>query len=285
MDTTAHITFDVVRTDSVPMSQDVSIDCNDTTYYSVSVKATQSSASEQGPRSGVFQFTRNSSDHGDLTVYFSISGTATSQKDYTPIPDSIVFTGTQKSVTRIIEPIPDTLKEEQETVIFTLLGKKSNRIIRYTVDVPSSATVSIDDHQVQPPDTLIVTVTPNPFPLRRDFLLTNYIGNAAAYYSNIVTSSDKGVLISVQSTTPFQGDVNNPDSYGTACIYDAVGNAIKQLHLQKANDFDSTTYGMVWDGTNNQNRKVGGGVYLLKVNVKNTAGIARILTKKIGLRF
>ena len=135
------------------------------------------------------------------------------------------------------------------------------------------------------PDTLVITAIPNPFPVREQGILRDFIGNAATYYTKLLQNRERGMLISVLSTQPLEVVPDDPDSYGTALVYDAVGNIVKRLNLQRANDFESTTYGMIWDGTNDQNRTVAGGVYLLKLKILFEGGISRVLTKKIGIRF
>jgi hypothetical protein len=122
--------------------------------------------------------------------------------------------------------------------------------------------------------------------LRSNFLLKDSLGNAVSYYANILRDNERGMLISVFSTRPLEPIFGDKKSYGVIAIYDAVGNLVQEnLYLQKANDFDSTTYGLVWDCTNMHRRRIGGGTYLMKLRIRDTDGIARLFSKKIGVRF
>ncbi|HEX2959669.1 MAG TPA: Calx-beta domain-containing protein [Chitinispirillaceae bacterium] len=285
-DTTVHITFDILRNKAVKEApKNVDLVCRDTIYYKVSVKATDPQASELGPDNGAIQFTRDNSDHGDLVVYFTVSGTAIPDKDYKSIPDSVVFTGDQKNVSYTITPLTDSLKEDDETVIVTLSTERPGRTIRYSVATSNSATVSISDHFVVSGDTVTLAISPNPYPLKDGIPIADVIGKARVLYENILEDQKNGVLIAVRSTKRLKQLNSDGNSYGTAIIYDAVGNIVKDLNLRKGNDIDSINYGMVWDGTNNKNRTVGGGMYLINIKITNTEEVSRSFTRKIGVKY
>jgi hypothetical protein len=156
VDSVQNISFTILRSDSLPMSAGVALTCRDTIYYDVSVTAVKKNASEKNLEEGTFEFKRNNSDHGDLTVYFSIGGTATMSADYKMIEDSVVFTGTQTAVQKRIIPIADDIKEESETVILTILPQKVNRVIRYNVGNPGSDQVTIEDDYTVPEASVVV---------------------------------------------------------------------------------------------------------------------------------
>jgi hypothetical protein len=285
-DTTVSISFNVLRSSTASQApKNVDLICRDTIYYKVSVKASDPQASELGPDNGIIQFTRDNADHGNLVVYFTVSGTATPDKDYKSIPDSVVFTGDQKSVSYTVTPLTDSLKEDDETVIVTLEGSKPGRTIRYSVASTNSATVTIKDHFILSGDTVSIAISPNPYSFREGVRITESIGKVSGLYENILKDQNSGALIAVRSTKRLKKLSGDESAYGTATIYDAVGNIVKDLILRKGNNNDSTSYGMVWDGTNNKNRAVGGGMYLVIIKFTNTEDISRSFTRKIGVKY
>ncbi len=284
-DTLSQINFNIVRTDTRAATEGVLINCVDTIFYTVTVSAPIATANEKGPSNGTVLFTRNSSDYGDLVVYFKTSGTATPNIDYTGLPDSIVFKGSEKSVTLQINPLTDTLKEDDETVIVTLLNSKPGRSIEYKTDTQATTTVTIKDNYtpVVIPDTISIRAVHNPFSIRGEDhvrwqdLLTDY---QRVTYWDIIADSPTGVLVSVFSNRQLKKISGN--SYGKAVIYDAVGNLVEQLDLQATKD--TTLYGIMWDGTNKFNRLVGTGTYLMRINITNSAGSKKIISEKLGIR-
>ncbi|HEX2957587.1 MAG TPA: Calx-beta domain-containing protein [Chitinispirillaceae bacterium] len=284
-DTLSQINFNVVRTDSRAATEGVLINCSDTIFYTVNVSASPSAANEKGPVNGIFVFTRDNSDHGDLVVYFRTTGTATADVDYTILADSVIFQGTEKSVSIQVRPLSDSLKEDNETVIVTLLDFKQERTIDYKPGTQSTATVTIDDNfsPIIVPDTFTLRTVQNPFSIRNvsnATLLSLLPPNMRIKYQNIVASTN-GILVSVFSNRKLK-QVSDK-SYGKAIIYDAVGNLVIQLDL-KATWEDTTMYGFVWDGTNRYHRLVGTGTYLMKINLTNSAGNKRVLSEKLGFR-
>jgi gliding motility-associated-like protein len=64
---------------------------------------------------------RNLADNpGAQTLHYTITGTATSGADFTPLSDSVHFTATQDSALITINSLPDLLIEGTETVVITL---------------------------------------------------------------------------------------------------------------------------------------------------------------------
>ena len=104
----------------------------------VSVAATDPTASEVGPDTGTFTFTRLGSKSGSLKVNFSVGGTATSGVDYTALGTSVTFPAGSATVTKTVTPLKDTLVEPDETVTVTLAAGTG-----YTVGAPAAATVTI----------------------------------------------------------------------------------------------------------------------------------------------
>lgn len=284
-DTLSQINFNIVRTDSRAPTEGIRINCVDTIFYTVNVSAPIATANEKGPANGTILFTRNSSDNGDLVVYFKISGTATPDRDYTGFVDSVVFKGSEKSVTLQVHPLSDTLKEEDETVIVTLLNSKSGRPINYKIGTQSTVTVTIKDNYtpVVIPDTISIRSVQNPFSIRDNSqvtLMSLLPPNMRIKYQDIVSNTN-GVLVSIFSNRKLKQISDK--SYGKVIIYDVVGNLVDQLELLAARE-DSTLYGLVWDGTNRYHRLVGTGTYLMRINITNSAGSSKILSEKLGIR-
>jgi hypothetical protein len=285
-DTLSQINFNIVRTNSRAPTEGIHFNCVDTIFYTVTVDAPTATANEKGPENGTILFTRNNSDYGDLVVYFTLSGTATPDRDYTGLVDSVVFKGSEKSVTLQVHPLSDSLKEDDETVIVTLLNSKPGRSIDYKIGTQSTATVTIKDNYtpVVIPDTISIRTVHNPFSIRGEDrvkwqdLLPDY---HRVKYLDIFPNSSTGVLVSVFSNRKLKKVSEN--SYGKVVVYDAVGNLVTQLELQAVKE-DSTLYGLVWDGTNRYHRLVGTGTYLIRVNITNSAGSSKILSQKLGIR-
>lgn len=117
----------------------------------VTITANDSTATEAGPTTGQFTVTRTGNTASALTVYFTVSGTATSGSDYTSIGTSVTIPKKSASVVKTVTPVNDTLVESNETVVVTLSSNAA-----YTVGSPSSATVTITSDDVTdttPPTT------------------------------------------------------------------------------------------------------------------------------------
>jgi hypothetical protein len=221
-----------------------------------------------------------------MIVYFKITGTAISDEDYSKIPDSVVFTGSQKTVTLQIHPLADTLKEGDEDVIITLLDSKQGRLIRYKLSQPSKDTVIIKDGYTPKtiPDIIALRSIQNPFSLREDkpnVPLIDLLPQSKRGAFEEIIGNQNGILVTVFSNKKLKPVFN--DSYGKAILYDAVGNIVTELELQNAKS-DTTLYGFVWDGTNFNHRLVGTGIYLMRMKVTNSVGAKKVLTEKLGVR-
>jgi hypothetical protein len=106
----------------------------------VSIAATDDTASEAAGNTGTFTVTRTTGGNpaAPLTVFFTISGSATNGGDYTATASSVTIPANQTSATVTISPFVDAIAEGTETVIFTI-----NNSNTYTIGAPNTATVSI----------------------------------------------------------------------------------------------------------------------------------------------
>jgi fibro-slime domain-containing protein len=86
------------------------------------------------------------------------------------------------------------------------------------------------------------------------------------FYRNIVDDRSKGVIVGVSTSVQLHRQTDG--CYGKADIYDAVGNLVRaKLPVQLANNDPGNLrdYGILWDGANEQGRRVGGGAYLMVI--------------------
>lgn len=81
--------------------------------------------SKEGSDFGEFQVYTEGDGNPDVTVYYTISGTARNGYDYTPIADTLVV-GKRKSI--MIIPNDDDSTESDETVVITLNPHESYEI-------------------------------------------------------------------------------------------------------------------------------------------------------------
>ncbi len=107
----------------------------------VMVSTYNQSPSESGPTVGTFYLSRTGTT-GDLTVNYTMSGTATNSVDYVSLPGTVVIPDTQSGVNLPMTPIDDALAEGTETVTLTVLPGTG-----YGVDLPDSATFEIADNE------------------------------------------------------------------------------------------------------------------------------------------
>lgn len=108
----------------------------------VSIVATDNTASEPGSDTGTFTISRTGDTSADLTVSFSVSGTA-GAADYTSIGTSATIPAGESETTVTITPVDDATAETNEMVTVTLTALDS-----YRVGILGHATVIIEDNEV-----------------------------------------------------------------------------------------------------------------------------------------
>jgi len=128
----------------------------DTTHPTVTVTATDNTATESGPTTGQFKITRTGGIRSALSVNVTISGTASSGSDYAAISSPVVIPAGAAFTTVTVTPVNDSAIESDETVILTIASGGS----AYSVGSPSSATVTIQSDDVATP-SVTVTATDN----------------------------------------------------------------------------------------------------------------------------
>ncbi|MBK8638924.1 MAG: hypothetical protein IPN92_11855 [Chromatiaceae bacterium] len=121
-----------------PGSATVTLTSDEVVTQTVTVAATDNSATEAGLTTGTFTFSRSGNTAAALTVAYTVSGTATSGSDYRSLGASVSFAAGATSVTKTLTPLQDPLQELPESVIVTLKPSTS-----YAVGTPGSATVTL----------------------------------------------------------------------------------------------------------------------------------------------
>jgi len=112
----------------------------------VTVIATDENASESGPDPGTFTVTRTGSTASELTLAYSVAGTAVNSVDYATLSGSVTIPAASTSATITVSPIDDANTEVEESVVLTLTPRPG-----YLVGFPNSASVSISDNDPSPP--------------------------------------------------------------------------------------------------------------------------------------
>ena len=113
-------------------------DNGDLPYVAVSTTA----SAIEGGASGTFKITTNGTGTGNITVRYTLSGTATNGTDFTTLGGTLSMTkNTTATVT--VAPLQDALNEGYESVTLTLTPDAT-----YTLAVDSEATLIIQDDEL-----------------------------------------------------------------------------------------------------------------------------------------
>lgn len=155
----------------------------------LTVVATTPSVAEASATPGKFTITRVATDISqDLTVEFSLGGTALSGNDYRRVEGVAVIPANEASVDIEIQPFNDTIDEADQTVICRLSTNDE-----YAITPPGSATVTIvDDDSTQFTIQSLVgaTTEPSVAPLTRNlFAVSRPAGGTSVSVKYSVTGS------------------------------------------------------------------------------------------------
>lgn len=164
-----------------------------------SINATDDTASEAGLVPGEFTVSLDvpNTTGADITVNFTLSGTAVHETDYAFIGTSVQIPDGQQSATVAITPIDDTEVEGDETVILTLSAGTG-----YTVDTDNDeATVTISSDDAVPLG-YSVEIDLDPINLSNHQAISFTISNAeiGAAIDFAFTSDGDGGVIQVTGT-------------------------------------------------------------------------------------
>lgn len=122
------------------------------TKPTVTVTAPDGTASEPGTNTGNFRISRTGSTAVSLSVYFTMSGTATNGTDYNTLSSPKVIPAGSSYVDVTLVPRNDTISEVDETAILTLSANSG-----YSIGSPNTATVTIQDDDIAAPSNLTAT--------------------------------------------------------------------------------------------------------------------------------
>ncbi|WP_375444613.1 cellulose binding domain-containing protein [uncultured Fibrella sp.] len=112
---------------------------------SVSIVATDANGAEAGTDPIVFTLSRSGITTADLTVNYTVGGTATNGTDYTPALSGVAtIPAGQSSVTITLTPVDDAVIDANETIILTVTANAA-----YSIG-SASATGIIADDEVTP---------------------------------------------------------------------------------------------------------------------------------------
>jgi hypothetical protein len=107
----------------------------------VNIEAPDPSASEPGSDTGRFRVTRTGCTTEPLLVHYTVSGTATRDRDYTRLTGAVTIPARTVGAPIEVVPLDDSIKEPTETVTVTLSDDPA-----YHVGFQNSATVTIQDN-------------------------------------------------------------------------------------------------------------------------------------------
>jgi acetyl esterase/lipase len=116
----------------------------------VTLQATDAAAAEAGPDPGVFTVSAAGPFSGDLTVRYTVSGTARNGVDYAPLSGSLTIPAGQVSAELVIDPVADGLLETAETVFLTLAPSSL-----YQVGSPATAGLVLADADLDPSKPIV----------------------------------------------------------------------------------------------------------------------------------
>ncbi|HEY8956995.1 Calx-beta domain-containing protein, partial [Chitinophaga sp.] len=126
----------------------VNIADDDNVNMDMTVSATTPNAAEPStPGAFTIGLASGKIPAADITVTYTIAGSATAGSDYTALTGTVVIPAGQSSVVIPVTVTDDDLIEPAETVVLTITGGESARM-SYTTGANSTATVTIadDDH-------------------------------------------------------------------------------------------------------------------------------------------
>ncbi|HWY75073.1 MAG TPA: Calx-beta domain-containing protein, partial [Verrucomicrobiae bacterium] len=191
---------------------------------------------ESDPVGGFFIFSRNGSTASDLTVHYSVSGTATPGVDYQTLLGVVIIQAGSSTASVPFRVIDDTLVEVDETATVTVSASGG-----YTADTTPATITIVDD------DLVNVSVYPT----------RPAIGPSGAGQFTVVRNGDlapnlvvsytvSGTAVSGTDYTPLSGSVTIPGGQTSASI-----NVTPMTHTQVEGDrsvvvtlLDNTNYSM-----------------------------------------
>ncbi len=203
----------------------------------VSITATDATAVESGD-TGTYTITRTGLTTSELTVSYTVSGTATSGTDYTSLGTSIIIPVGSASALLTLSPLQDSGNEGPETVIVTL-GTNSS----YAIGSPNAATVNLADD-----DRSTVTIVAN------DPTASETPGNNGQFTVTRTVPTTGTLTVNITRT----GTATNGTDYTTiaATISFAANEVSKTINVTPVND-------AITEGPEVVTLQLGSGTYII----------------------
>ena len=151
-----------------PTAATVTLTSDDAITQTVTVAATDSVATEAGPTTGTYTFTRTGNIAAALTVSYKVGGTATSATDFATLGTSVKFAAGVATTTKTLTPLFDYVDEGTETAVITLKQSAA-----YLPGAANSATVSINNLALQKVTVNALATDPNGAPLHYEWRSTD----------------------------------------------------------------------------------------------------------------
>ncbi|MBA4067854.1 MAG: hypothetical protein C0501_29970, partial [Isosphaera sp.] len=95
-----------------------------------------------GTKANAFTLTRSGDLSGELTVSYSVGGSATAGSDYTTLSGTATFAAGSATRTVAVSPVDDSVAEPTETIVLTVLSGTG-----YTVGATGTATLNLFDNE------------------------------------------------------------------------------------------------------------------------------------------
>lgn len=197
----------------------------------VTITATDNTASEPGADTGAFTFTRTGDTTSALTVNFTISGTATNGTDYNTLPTSITIPAGQASAILTLTAKDDALVEGTETAKLAIASNAN-----YTIGSASNATVNILDNDAAAKFSAHINFQPANVPTYPGYLVDSGLvygsrGNGLTYGWNADNSAQTRDKDSNLSLDQRYDTLIHMQRNGTFTWNIAVPNGKYQVHI------------------------------------------------------
>lgn len=169
----------------------------------VTIAASDATAAEPSDP-GQYIITRTGDTSSDLTVFYSIGGTATAGADYTALTGSVVIPAGAASAVIDLSVLDDAIYDGNETVVVTLASDPA-----YAIGGDSNASVTIADNELPPPVVTIAATTPTAYEVGGNGVFTvTRVGDVSS--DLVVSYSVGGTATAGQDYDVLSGTVTIP---------------------------------------------------------------------------
>ncbi len=110
-----------------------------------------------GTNTAAFQVRRYGPTNADLTVFYSIAGTASNGIDYVELPGSVTIPAGRRGTQIVVVPIDDAVAESLESIVLTLVVPvtlNASILPTYSIGTPGRAAAVIKDNDAPTPTTV-----------------------------------------------------------------------------------------------------------------------------------